>query len=111
MTIGTHITASGIEVDRRAFNAAFYALGLRWHWDDVTYEALAALPGERERVQRYLHTEQAHLLRAYDAEFLVDAILEAKARCQPLAPAGGDTGRPGARLSHWADAHWGEVGI
>lgn len=100
------------EVERAAFNAAFYELGLRWHWDDETYEALSALPGERERVQRYLHTQQAHLLRAYDADFLADAILDVKGRCQrALAHC------PGAALAstfdraRWADARWGEVGI
>jgi hypothetical protein len=82
-----------------AFNAAFYELGLRWHWDDATYEALAAHPCERQRVRRYLEGAQPHLLRAYDAEFLTDAILAAKQR-----------GRQGP-TANWADARWGEVGI
>jgi hypothetical protein len=28
------------ELERNAYNAAFYELGLRWHWDSQTYEAL-----------------------------------------------------------------------
>ncbi|HET9976100.1 MAG TPA: hypothetical protein VFQ20_01590 [Burkholderiaceae bacterium] len=95
-------------LERSAFNAAFYELGLRWHWDDATFEALAADPCERQRVRRYLEGAQSHLLRAYDADFLTDAILAAKqrfrqslARCAPQAmPA-----------FNWADARWGEVGI
>lgn len=96
------------EQDRAAFNAAFYALGLRWHWDDLTYATLADEPCERSRVTRYLQAEQSHLLRAYDADFLVDAILQHKARHQPRLGSG-----PAPLLSRggWADPRWGEVGI
>lgn len=100
------------DIDRAAFNAAFCELGLRWHWDDATYDALSALPGERERVQRYLQTEQAHLLRAYEPGFLADAILDAKARCRralaEVRPGDAATGFDWAR---WSDARWGEVGV
>ncbi len=96
------------EVDRSAFNAAFHELGLRWHWDSGTYDALAAQACERQRVSGYLEREQQHLLRAYDAEFLTDAILKAKrqrrdalSRCAPGA----------LPRFNWADARWGEVGI
>ncbi len=37
---------------------------------------------ERRRVQHYLQQAQPHLLRAYDADFLTDAILQAKERRQ-----------------------------
>ena len=67
--------------------AAFYELGLRWHWDSRTYAGLASQACERRRLQSYLQTEQAPLLRAYDAEFLTDAILQAKQRCQPALAA------------------------
>ncbi len=73
---------ANIEIDRAAFNAAFYELGLRWHWDSRTYAGLAGQACERRRLLGYLHTEQASLLRAYDAEFLTDAILQAKQRRQ-----------------------------
>lgn len=96
------------EAERAAFNGAFYALGMRWHWDAQTYAALSAEPCERRRLTRYLEREQAHLLRAYDADFLVDAILEEKSRRQPAPSAA-----PSALLSRggWADPRWGEVGI
>jgi hypothetical protein len=68
------------EIDRSAFNAAFYQLGLRWHWDAATYERLAAEPGDHVRVQRYVEQAQAHLLRAYDAEVLARAVVDTKSR-------------------------------
>jgi hypothetical protein len=81
-----HAHPSEIEIDRAAFNAAFYELGLRWHWDHRTYAALSDEACERRRLQGYLRAHQPHLLRAYDAEFLTDAILQAKQRRQ-AAPA------------------------
>ena len=100
--------AADAEIERDAFNAAFYELGLRWHWDGATYEALLADTCERARVRRYLEAEQSHLLRAYDADFLTDAILVSKRRCQErLALCS-----PGAiPRFDWADARLGEVGI
>ena len=96
------------EVERSAFNAAFYELGLRWHWDSETYEALASNPCERSRVRRYLETAQAHLLRAYEPEFLTDAILTTKDRCRRAI---GHRPAHVAPSFNWADARWGEVGI
>src|SRR5262245_28485562 len=83
------------EFEREAYNAAFYELGLRWHWDGDTYQQLQRagdLPATRLR--HYLETRQGHLLRAYDAEFLVNAIEQTKAAArarhdqQRQAPAG-----------------------
>ena len=67
------------DAQRQAYNAAFEELGLNWHWDPVTYSCLPA--AGRDRVRAYLHREQAHLLRAYESDFLVDAIETAKNRC------------------------------
>jgi hypothetical protein len=33
-------SADPAEIDRNAYNAAFYELGLRWHWDIDTYNEL-----------------------------------------------------------------------
>jgi hypothetical protein len=100
--------ATDAEIDRSAFNAAFYELGLRWHWDDSTYERLAAVPCERSRVRHYLEHVQPHLLRAYDADFLADAILEAKQRCQRSL----EHCAPGSMPRFdWSDARWGETGF
>ena len=38
------------EAERSAFNAAFYELGLRWHWGSDAYRARAAVQNEHERV-------------------------------------------------------------
>lgn len=96
------------EIERSAFNAAFYELGLRWHWDDVTYDRLAANPCERSRVRDYIENVQPHLLRAYDADFLADAILKAKQRCQRSFERCAPSAVP---RFNWADARWGETGF
>jgi hypothetical protein len=67
------------QAHRQAYNAAFEELGLSWHWDPVTYACLPATGPEGLRA--YLEKEHPHLLRAYDAEFLVNAIETAKRRC------------------------------
>ena len=67
--------------ERNAYNAAFYELGLRWCWDEDTWRDLARIGCEESRIKTYLHKHQSHLLTAYDADFLVAAIQEAKARC------------------------------
>jgi hypothetical protein len=99
---------SDAEIELSAYNAAFYELGLRWHWDDLTYERLAAEPCERTRVRHYVTTMQPHLLTAYDADFLADAVVQAKQRRQQaLAHC---TARALPR-GNWADPRWGEVGF
>jgi hypothetical protein len=65
---------------RNAWNAAFHELGLPWYWDvDCDLPDAGA---ERACVRDYLARHQAHLLTAYDADFLVDAILATKERCE-----------------------------
>ena len=66
------------EAHRHAYNAAFEELGLTWHWDAATYAGIQARG--REGLRTYLQAEHAHLLRAYEADFLVNAIETAKAR-------------------------------
>ena len=97
------------EIDRAAFNAAFSELGLRWRWDSRTYEALAAHDCERRRVHTYLHTEQSHLLRAYDADFLTDAILSAKERRRPAFAA--CASKHAMPRFDAADVRWCETGV
>jgi hypothetical protein len=67
------------EAHRHAYNAAFEELGLAWHWDAPTHARLQAAGADA--VRSYLLTEQAHLLRAYEEDFLVQAVEAAKARC------------------------------
>ena len=72
-----------MEAHRHAYNAAFEELSLSWRWDAATYVHLQR--HGRDLVRAYLQTEQAHLLRAYDADFLANAIEAVKARCFDLA--------------------------
>lgn len=71
------------EAHRHAYNAAFEELSLSWRWDTTTYAHLQR--HGRDLVRAYLQAEHPHLLRAYDADFLVNAIEAVKARCFELA--------------------------
>jgi hypothetical protein len=61
------------ELERNGYNLAFCELGLGWHWDSRTYAELQGTAQER-LVQTYLEMSQPHLLRAYDANFLAEAV-------------------------------------
>ena len=79
-------TDAASEAHRHAYNAAFHELELNWHWDADTFAGLQRYG--RAGVRAYLEAEQPHLLRAYTADFLVDAIEATKARCYAaIAPA------------------------
>jgi len=70
----TNSSFDTLEAERNAYNVAFCELGLAWHWDAQTYAELRAASQQKCHVRSYLEAQQPHLLRAYDAEFLVDAI-------------------------------------
>jgi hypothetical protein len=63
-----------LETERNAYNVAFCELGLEWYWDAQTYAELRAAAQPKCHVRSYLESHQPHLLRAYDADFLVNAI-------------------------------------
>lgn len=95
------------EIERHAFNAAFYELGLRWNWCPDTFESLRSRGGEREWVKGYLHEQQSHMLKAWEADCLVDAVLSIKDRHQR------DLAQRGARTAprvDWASLHIAQVG-
>ena len=71
------------EAHRHAYNAAFEELSLSWRWDNATYAQLQN--HGHDLVHAYLQTEHPHLLRAYDADFLVNAIEAVKTRWFELA--------------------------
>lgn len=104
------------ELDRHAYNAAFHELGLRWHWDAATYGQLQARSGvAAERVRHYLETAQAHMLTAYDADFLVEAIEARQARHRQAGAAVGNgvgkgVGTPWVPTCNWAAIQAGQVG-
>lgn len=96
------------EIERNAYNAAFYELGLRWHWDSETYQELLLLSSKPEaRICHYLQTRQPHLLKAYDAAFLAGVIEEAMTLHKVRAHASGDAG---AGQFDWAQARGCELG-
>jgi hypothetical protein len=67
------------EAHRHAYNSAFRELDFRWHWDAETFARLR--PSGRAGLRAYLENEQPHLLRAYEADFLVDLIERTQAQC------------------------------
>ena len=95
------------EFELSAYNAAFYELGLRWHWDSVTYDRLLQdSPIAAERLRNYLTQWHPHLLRAYDADFLIAAIEAKKAHHLKRVTAAG----PGSCDFNWADSLGAELG-
>jgi hypothetical protein len=107
-TIDRHLAGDAAEIHRHAYNAAFYELGLRWHWDTSTYQHAFSEAHERRGLRTYLETHQPHLLTAYDPEFLVDAIGAAKARCYETLTAGGAKAPPAV---DWAQIQQAQVGV
>jgi hypothetical protein len=96
------------EIQREAYNAAFYELGLTWHWDPTTYQRLMDPAGANDPVRTYLETEQAHMLKVYDAAFLAGAVQTAKARCYAAMCADGRSTPP--RVD-WAEFQRVQVGV
>ncbi|WP_194715864.1 HAD family hydrolase [Noviherbaspirillum soli] len=94
------------DIHRSAYNAAFHELGLRWHWDAGHYESALPASQEKAHLLSYLRNHQAHLLKAYDAEFLADAITSAKCRCYETLLVSGSA-RPGV---NWAEMQQPQVG-
>lgn len=97
-----------VDIHRSAYNAAFYELGLKWHWDASTYKSILPQSQENDRIRDYLETHQPHLLKAYEADFLIDAIQTTKVRCYDALTA------CGSRIaSHvdWAEIQKAEVGV
>ena len=62
------------EGDRHRYNAAFGELGLEWYWDAGTYAELQSTGAARGPVHVYVERHVPHLLRAYETDFLVDAV-------------------------------------
>lgn len=99
---------NSVDVHRNAYNAAFYELGLRWHWDEVIYQLVQCRDGERACLRTYLENHQPRLLSAYEADFLIDAILQAKERCMDAMTAEGC--KAGAYIN-WAELQQCQVGF
>jgi hypothetical protein len=68
-----HTTATG-SAGAPTYTAAFEELGLSWQWDPATHGA------GRDGLRAYLEKEQPHLLRVYEADFLLEAVEATRAR-------------------------------
>ena len=65
-----------MEYDREQLNRAFWDLGLRFQWDDPTWRNLVGYPNLVDKLRHYLERQQPHLLKIYEAEFLVRILEE-----------------------------------
>ncbi|MEA3117364.1 MAG: hypothetical protein QOI13_634 [Paraburkholderia sp.] len=80
----TPLNERGLDPDRDlhahvcAYNMAFAELGLRFRWDADTLASLASIEDEAARIIAYVQAHHPHLLSAYSADFLSQAILAKK---------------------------------
>jgi len=95
------------DLELNAYNAAFYELGFRWFWDRETYRELFSRDAPAaENIRHDLSTRRPHLLKAYDAAFLVQVIAEKKAQYV----ARNATSEGACRHFDWAQAIGCEIG-
>ncbi len=104
----TTIRSSSDDAECNAYNAAFHELGLSWVWDTGLYASAVGDADDRTGLRNYLARHQPHLLIAHDADFLVDAILAAKARCQSQLSAAGCN--PAAFID-WSALQQRQIGV
>jgi hypothetical protein len=67
-----------VEAQLCAYNSTFDELGLRFRWDASTLALVARIDGEEAQIAAYIEAHHPHLLKAYSAGFLSQAILEKK---------------------------------
>ena len=93
------------ERHREAFNAAFAAAGLDWHWDPAIYRELLGVTGGRERIAHFVRTrEPERAARSGFDAFVRELHADKTRRYGELLDAGVEL-RPGvARL---IDEAWG----
>ncbi|MEM8577967.1 MAG: HAD-IA family hydrolase [Pseudomonadota bacterium] len=82
------VLADTSDLQRRAFNTAFVAHGVDWHWDRAAYAELLEVPGGKNRLDHYAE-RNGH-------EVDIDALYEAKlAAFEEGLARGGLSLRPG----------------
>jgi beta-phosphoglucomutase-like phosphatase (HAD superfamily) len=79
------------EVHRQAFNDAFAAAGVGWHWDRATYRRLLAVTGGKERMAVWRREVGSGPTDAVLAELHRDK----SARYAAILASGGLVARPG----------------
>lgn len=106
--IDERILGDAEQIYLSAYNAAFYELGLKWHWDLATYQALQACADGADCIGVYLEAEQPHLLKVYDADFLIGAIRTTQERCYANLISSGS--RTASRVD-WAAMQSEQIGV
>lgn len=91
-------TSDLADAQRQAYNAAFAELGLRWYWGSGDYIGQMGVESQRSHLRRYVENHHPHMLKVYDAEFLVNAIQKVMTRCLETASAAGCGGGSGTRV-------------
>lgn len=88
------------EAHRQAFNAAFVALGVDWHWDAPTYRQLLRTTGGKERLAAHLRSLRLSECETATLQALIPDLHAEKTRRYTAAVTRGDVAlRPGvARL-------------
>lgn len=86
------------EAHRRAFNDAFQAAGLDWHWNPDLYLHLLAVAGSRERIRHYVRTTHPQRCDDPHLDELIAAVHADKTRRYAERVAAGEVRlRPGVR--------------
>jgi len=78
MTHATHSDDREVQAQLCAYNSAFEELDLMFRWDTDTYRSLASADSDYGRIAQYIETHCPHLLKAYSADFLCQAIVDKK---------------------------------
>lgn len=81
---------------RVAFNQAFQAIGLDWHWDVADYGQLLAVSGGKERIYHYIQSHESEMPAVSDREAFVQDIHALKTQRYIALLKAGEIGlRPG----------------
>jgi HAD superfamily hydrolase (TIGR01509 family) len=83
------------ELHREAFNEAFAAAGLGWHWDQDLYGQLLEVSGGKERIAHF--QRRAGIGQALDAARIAELHADKTARYTARIRVGGLAMRPGIR--------------
>jgi hypothetical protein len=76
----TALANDPVAAELAAYNQAFCELELPWSWDATTLSQLKSIASDCDVVGAYVERSQAHLLRAYEKEFLCNLVAAARDR-------------------------------
>lgn len=86
------------EAHRKAFNRAFAAAGVAWHWDRELYRKLLAVTGGKERIRHYIEDFAAEGAPADGLDAFIKRLHATKTEAYADIVTGGDLElRPGVR--------------